>query len=44
MTMEDYQEQILTRYAIIQPQDRNYILVEGGNQAHGMKNKGMQAK
>ena len=44
MTMDDYQEQILTRYAISWPKDKEYILVEDGNRAHGLKNKRMQAK
>ncbi len=44
MTMKDYQEQVLQKYAKIQPTRRDYILVEDGNGTHGVRNKDMRKK
>ncbi len=42
MTMKDYQDQILEEYGRTKPTDRDYILMEDGNRAHGMHNPGIK--
>ena len=42
MSMQDYKNQILVKYANIKPTDREYILIEDGNKAHGLKNNEMR--
>ena len=41
MTINDYQKQILTKYAITKPLDQDYMLVEDRNRTHGIRNKDM---
>ena len=40
--MTDYQEQIFTKYAATKPTDKEYILIEDGNKAHGIQNLDMR--